>query len=506
MQFSKLALALLILPLLGLAGCSFNCPECPVESVEAEITAPDLSNNPSWDVIVTNRQPLLSFFNSSGGIGARTYDIELDTQDDFFGPNLINYRDIPEETEYVTGKLVEPQDLLIDKQEYYWRVRAKDSRGNASDWTTSRFYVDTESDDVFMGLVRVPVLEVSASSGYNVENIVDWDDPGQLSFWQSTPPGEPTPWVKFDFGEPKELSRFWMLSNVSGNDGWLKDFVWQTSDDGESWSDIPGTEIKGNDTFRNIVDFQPVSARFFRLMINDWYGYAPQINAVIPYSPGVPPLPEIPAGDYVLIIGNEMNGFTFTDLAARVEELRPDLKTVVVPHHEASLEMLNPLERKPVAIINSGNNADYPDLPMFEYNGEFEIIRESDIPILGICAGHQLSAMAYGYTYARSMGWQDISALEEPSKLTKITIDVPDPIFDGIPDEFTAPEIHGWAVAHLPDSYETIASSTYIQAIKRTDKFLYGEQFHAEIIASYNQAVPYLENFLEMAVGERKTK
>jgi len=168
--------------------------------------------------------------------------------------------------------------------------------------------------------------------------------------------------------------------------------------------------------------------------------------------------------------------------------------------------MLNPLERKPVAIINSGNNADYPDLPMFEYNGEFEIIRESDIPILGICAGHQLSAMAYGYTYARSMGWQDISALEEPSKLTKITIDVPDPIFDGIPDEFTAPEIHGWAVAHLPDSYETIASSTYIQAIKRTDKFLYGEQFHAEIIASYNQAVPYLENFLEMAVGERKTK
>jgi GMP synthase (glutamine-hydrolysing) len=143
---------------------------------------------------------------------------------------------------------------------------------------------------------------------------------------------------------------------------------------------------------------------------------------------------------------------------------------------------------------------------MFEFNGEYEIIRKSDIPILGICCGHQQLAMAYGYTYASSMGWDDITALEKAKTRTEITIEKEDPVFEGIPDPFTAVEIHGWAVAQLPEKYEVLAASTYIQAIKNTERMIYGEQFHSEIKAPYNEGRDYIYNFLKMARQKNKKK
>ena len=464
------------------------------------LTAPSLTNNPTWDIIATNRQPLLSFFNAKGGIGERTYIIQMDTAETFNSNNLVQYTKVPEASRYISAKLVDKDDALSDNTRYYWRVRAQDSTGKLGPWAKSRFYVNTRFDDKFMKLVRIPVKSVEVSSGYNLKNISDIDDPGQVSFWQSTPPGGPVQWVKFDLGKAKQVSRIWILSNTDGTgDGWLKDFLWQSSDDGDKWVDIKGAAINNNDTYRNIIDLAPVKTRYLRLFIKDWQGYAPQINAVILYSPGMPPVPDVPEGDYVLIVGNQMNGFTFTELAREVESLGLGLKTLTVPCHEVSLEMLEQLKNKPVAIILSGNNADYPNMPMFEFNGEYEIIRRSDIPILGICCGHQQLAMAYGFTYARSMGWPDISSMEKPQARQKIRILKADPIFKGIPDPFEGAEVHGWSIGYLPEGFQVIAQSEYIQAVKNTSRFIYGEQFHAEIRVPYNQARPYLFNFLKMA-------
>lgn len=471
-----------------------------------ELTAPSLTNNPSLDVIVTNPRPLFSFFNASGGEGNRTYDIQIDTRPSFDSKDLIEYKGVKESNQYITNKrdvshkLLEEKHSLDKKTRYYWRVRALDSKGNTSSWASSRFFFEPEADDAFMGLVRVPAVRVEVSSGVNAKNIIDLDDPGQVTFWQSTPPGDEHQWVKFDLGKEKKVSRIWMLSNPSGSkDGWLTEFEWQASPDGENWTVIPDASLSENDTFRNILDFPSVKARYLRLYIKKWQGYAAQINAITIYSPGEPEVPEVPEGDYVLLIGNQQNGFTFSELADFVENAGLDLKTVTVPHYEVSLKMLESLPRRPIAIILSGNNADYPNLPMFEYNGEYEIIRQSDIPILGICCGHQQLAMAYGYTFARSMGWDDISAMDTKYQLTQIKVEKEDAIFDGMKDPFTAVEIHGWAVAALPEDHEVIAASSYIQAIKSTSKMLYGEQFHGEIKADYNDGSVYLINFLEMA-------
>jgi anthranilate/para-aminobenzoate synthase component II len=223
------------------------------------------------------------------------------------------------------------------------------------------------------------------------------------------------------------------------------------------------------------------------------------------YTEGKPQVPEVPDEKYVLIIGNEHNGFTFTDLAKKIESLEFNLKTVTVPYFEASLEMVNSLKNKPVAIVLSGNNADYPNLPMFEHNGEFEIIRKSEIPILGICAGHQFLGMAYGYTRARSMGWSDISAMEPVRKMTKIDILKDDPLFSGVKDFFIGPEIHSWAVAEPFEEFIIIAKSSYVQAQKSTKRLVYGIQFHAEINENYNEGKKILSNFFKLAL-ERKVK
>lgn len=476
----------------------------------ATLTPPGLTNNPSFDVIVTNPRPLLSFFNATGGTGKRTYTVQIDRVPGFDSENLIEYANVPEQSKYVTSKLdlshklIEEKDALYDKTRYYWRACAIDETGNKSPWAKSRFYLDTSADDSFMHMVRIPVIDVEVSSGANSKNIVDLDDPGQVTFWQSTPPGDDCQWVKFDLGEVRTISRIWMLSNPESPDGWLKNFVWQMSDNGETWTDIEGTAIAENDTFRNIINFDMVATRYLRLYIKEWYGYATQINVVTFYSPGDPPVPAVPSGDYVLLVGNQQNGFTFSELASFVESLGLGLSTLTVPHYEVSLDMLNNLEKAPVAIILSGNNADYSNLPMFEYNGEYEIIRESDIPILGICCGHQQLAMAYGYTYAHSMGWEDISAMETAHERNQIKTVKEDPIFNGMKDPFTAVEIHGWAVAVIPDGYEVLAESSYIQAIRSKARMVYGEQFHAEIKASYNEGTPYLVNFLKMALDQKK--
>ncbi|MBT4856298.1 discoidin domain-containing protein, partial [bacterium] len=297
-----------------------GCRKKENSGVEA-ITSPGMGNNPSFDVIVTNHRPLLSVFNSKGGIGKRTYSMQLDTSDQFNSKDLIAYTNIPEETAYVTGYRVQEGNELKDGVRYYWRAKATDEAGNSSGWGQTRFYVDTESDKHFMNLVRVPVKDVSVSSGFNEKNNIDLDDPGQLSFWQSTPPGSSTQWVEFGFDKPTTLTRLWMLSNPASKDNRLIDFVWQMSEDKKNWKDIPETRINNNDTFRNIINFPPVKTQYLRLMINRWEGYAAQINAVTFYSPGMPPLPELPNRDYVLVVGNQENGYTFTELQKFIQGL-----------------------------------------------------------------------------------------------------------------------------------------------------------------------------------------
>lgn len=473
------------------------------------IAPPSLTNNPSFDVICTNDQPLLTFYNAKGGEGELKYTIQISTEKEFKG-NYLEYSNVTAKNKYITTKLIQDNDkLLVDKQYYYWRVKAVDSYGNESSWAISRFFLDTKSDDQFMNLTRVDVSSIEVSGGANQENIIDITDIGNTTHWEPPPPGDIKPWVEFTFSTPTKISRVWMLSNPNSKEGWITDYYWMSSLDGKNWTTIHETITTENYTYRNIIDFSPVSAKYLKLIINDFYGYAPQLYTTIFYSKGIPEPPAVPNEDYVLIIGNQLNGFTFTNLANFVEDLDFNLPTVTIPHYEVSLNLLESLVPQPIAIIFSGNNANYPNIPMYEFNGGFEIVRNSNIPILGICAGHQLEVMAYGYTYAHSTGWFDntVMDIETDIKPDSIEIVKKSSIFTGISNPFFGVEIHSWATAEevFPRiGFEVLARSSYVQAQKKKGKLIFGEQFHAEVNISANQGKPMISNFLSIALEERK--
>ena len=461
--------------------------------------SPTLNTNPCLDVIITRTTPLLSFKNAEGGTLPRKYEIELDLSESFNSHNLRKFS-IPESADLISALQIKKESPLIDKKYWIWRVRAIDSKGRKGQWTTSKFYIDSESDDNYSGLQRVYPISAKLSSGSNPEFLIDYSDAGLASQWRASPPGPKSEWIELDLGEQKEISRIWMLAEFENKDGWLSDFHWLASNDGSSWEKISNADISGSNTYRSIIDIKPHKARFWRLEITKFTGYAPALNEVMLFSKGQPEIPNIPTSPYIIVIGNQRNGFTFTRLKKRIAELAPKLAIIQIPFWKANMAMFKALPNKPVAIILSGNNADYNKLPMFEYNGEYELIRKAPVPILGICAGCQMNAFAYGYTRVHSMGWSDISAMQPEQDRTKISIKIKDPILENIPNPFIAPEVHGWAIYSLAKDYELLAESDYFQAIRRKDKMRYGVQFHPEIKVSYNQAVPIIKNFLKMAL------
>jgi len=488
-----------------------SCSRAPTGRPVGTVPAPSLDNNPQFDMILTNPRPILSANNPAGMEGKYTLTFQISADPQFPEGQTIDYSGI-EPDQHLSMKQIEKDDALDDGT-YYWRARTVDSEGSPSEWTKIRFHVDVKRSRSYSGYRRAPVKEVTVSGGQDPKNIVDWNDQGQITYWNSEPraAGDEFSWVVLDLGKPTPVSRFWMLFTRSTTPapGWLEHFVWQASDDGKRWTEVPGTEVRNNDTYRNIIDFDPVGKRYYRLAIFSQNALQAQINAIVPYVKATPPVPQVPDGDYVLIVGNQMNGFTYTQLAKFVESHGHE--TVTVPHYEMSLDVLRALRNEPMAIIFSGNNADWQYLPLFEYYGEWEIIRVlDDIPMMGICAGNEFFAMAYGVSFAHWMSWFDdtmfrLSKGESPEKVEILPKFVNDPIYDGVPNPFQAVEIHSWAINPLfladerYDEWELMAKTSYVQSIRSKKRPAFSEQFHGEVINDYNQGNLYLANFLKVA-------
>lgn len=127
------------------------------------------------------------------------------------------------------------------------------------------------------------------------------------------------------------------------------------------------------------------------------------------------------------------------------------------------------LSKEPNGLVLSGG-------PSLERAGNCEqYIKEIDIPILGICLGHQLIAKTFGGDVAQGKygGYAqvEVEILEE------------DEILQGM-----SPKTYVWAshadeVKTLPDGFIRLARSHIceIEAMKHDKKPLYGVQWHPEV-------------------------
>jgi len=192
-------------------------------------------------------------------------------------------------------------------------------------------------------------------------------------------------------------------------------------------------------------------------------------------------------------------------IRTRVPELS-GLRCVIIHYTQVTAENLPKTNFKALLIdrIDKNINKDY--LEQF-----YRIVRETRLPAIGFCGGHQLIAQAFGGKsgYMRKLrpGEEDLRPSYQPGQFKEwgfypVRIVKRDRLFDGLGDQITVQEYHAWEIKKLPDEFEVLAATDEcpIQTIKHKTRLLYGTQFHPE---AYDDEHPdgkkLLQNFFTIA-------
>jgi GMP synthase (glutamine-hydrolysing) len=144
-------------------------------------------------------------------------------------------------------------------------------------------------------------------------------------------------------------------------------------------------------------------------------------------------------------------------------------------------------------VIISGAPLLVTEINMEPYLEKLDWIKESKVPVLGICFGHQVMGLLHG-AFASKMkedrSWQVVEAF------------VDSPLFNRLPDEVEMMEDHCETIS-IPFGFELVASSDACvnEAMQHIEKPLYGIQFHPEISGNHGRIV--LENFVNICLESR---
>ncbi|GAA3787894.1 aminodeoxychorismate/anthranilate synthase component II [Sphaerisporangium flaviroseum] len=120
---------------------------------------------------------------------------------------------------------------------------------------------------------------------------------------------------------------------------------------------------------------------------------------------------------------------------------------------------------------------------------------EHDLPLLGVCLGHQAIAVAYGGVVARAPELMH-------GRTSEITHDGRG-VFDGLPSPITMTRYHSLAV--VPDTMpavlevSAVTDSGVIMALRHRDVRVEGVQFHPESVLS-QQGAKLFANWLAQIV------
>jgi anthranilate synthase component 2 len=186
----------------------------------------------------------------------------------------------------------------------------------------------------------------------------------------------------------------------------------------------------------------------------------------------------------VLVIDN-YDSFTFNlvqhlgELGAKLDVVRND---AVTP--DRAIEQYRP-ER---LVISPG-----PGRPEDGgYSIEYVKALGSQIPILGVCLGHQAIVVAFG-------GKVDLAPAPKHGKTSQISHDGRG-IFTGIESPFVATRYHSLAAVELPEELEVSATSEegVVQGVRHRSLPIDGVQFHPESVMTEVGKL-LLKNFLEGA-------
>ena len=188
----------------------------------------------------------------------------------------------------------------------------------------------------------------------------------------------------------------------------------------------------------------------------------------------------------ILIIDN-YDSFTY-NLYQLIGQLDPEIK--VVKNDELNLDEIRKLEPDSIVISpgpgNPGNKRDFGVCT--------DVILElgDEIPILGVCLGHQGIFAAFGGEIVRN---QPVHG-----KQSSIVHDGKG-LFKGLENPLPAARYHSLSCSEetTPECVEVTARTKddMIMGIKHVEKPIYGLQFHPESVGT-DHGIQILKNFLEI--------
>ncbi len=189
----------------------------------------------------------------------------------------------------------------------------------------------------------------------------------------------------------------------------------------------------------------------------------------------------------ILLIDN-YDSFSY-NLYQLVGSIEPDIK--VIRNDEMTVDEIRQL--KPDRIIISPGPGRPEDAGIC-----IEVVKQlgSEIPILGVCLGHQSICTAYGATvsYAKQL---------MHGKQSETKLDTSTPLFRGCPEIAPVARYHSLAALEetMPDCLQITAKTTdgEIMAVQHREYPVYGVQFHPESIMTPDGQT-MLKNFIDTRV------
>ena len=163
------------------------------------------------------------------------------------------------------------------------------------------------------------------------------------------------------------------------------------------------------------------------------------------------------------------------------------------------------------ALLLSGYRSTWDEFVPERCREILRIIRETDIPTIGFCGGHQSIGYAYDIPSVPMgplpEGMEDPFPEMAPGMMKErgfFNVDIlqPDPLFEGLGNRPLLFESHWWEVEDVPPGFTLLASTDtcHVQAFKHESRLLYGVQFHPEMYGEEHPAGRVLlKNFFRMA-------
>jgi anthranilate synthase component 2 len=186
----------------------------------------------------------------------------------------------------------------------------------------------------------------------------------------------------------------------------------------------------------------------------------------------------------VLFVNNK-DSFVW-NLVDYVSIFEPD--TIVVPN---TISLKEVEELNPDAIVISpgpGHPANPRDIGTC-----LDIIRESSVPLLGVCLGHQAIGVAFSGEVSHSPSGP------VHGKTALITHNG-NSIYRGLPNPLVGGRYHSLAITKLPRELKVTARTAdgIVMGVKHKQRPIFGLQFHPESVLT-PQGLKIIENFLRMA-------